>query len=77
MMARRMAMHAMPPPLPPPPHHHHHNPYAMMHQQQHQWAPPPPPPPPMYSNYNYGNNYIMERPPQMFNDENTNACVIS
>ncbi|KAE8797178.1 Zinc metalloprotease zmpB [Hordeum vulgare] len=65
MMARRMAMHAMPPPLPPPPQHHHHNPYAMMHQQQHQWAPPPPPPPPMYSNYNYGNSYMMERPPQM------------
>ncbi|KAM3280630.1 hypothetical protein ACQJBY_047440 [Aegilops geniculata] len=78
MMARRMAMHAMPPPLPPPPpHHHHHNPYAMMHQQ---WAPPPPPPPPgmpMYNNYNYGSSYMMERPPQMFSDENPNACVIS
>ncbi|KAM3318779.1 hypothetical protein ACQJBY_036130 [Aegilops geniculata] len=77
MMARRMAMHAMPPPMPPPPHHHHHNPYAMMHQQ---WAPPPPPPPPgmpMYNNYNYGSSYMMERPPQMFSDENPNACVIS
>ncbi|KAM0832897.1 hypothetical protein ACQ4PT_064611 [Festuca glaucescens] len=63
MMARRMAMHAMPPP--PPPHHHH--PYAMMH---HQWMPPPAP---MY----YGNSYMMERPPQMFSDENPNACVIS
>ncbi|XP_048573058.1 heavy metal-associated isoprenylated plant protein 9-like [Triticum urartu] len=75
MMARRMAMHAMP----PPPHHHHHNPYAttMMHQQ---WAPPPPPPPPgmpMYNSYNYGSSYMMERPPQMFSDENPNACVIS
>jgi copper chaperone CopZ len=71
MMARRMAMHTMPPP-PPPPHHHH--PYAMMHQH-HQWMPPPPPPPPapMY----YGSSYMMERPPQMFSDENPNACVIS
>ena len=68
MMARRMAMHAMPP---PPPQHHHH-PYAMT---PHQWMPPPPPPPPapMY----YGNSYMMERPPQMFSDENPNACVIS
>ncbi|CAM0955345.1 unnamed protein product [Alopecurus aequalis] len=71
MMARRMAMHAMPPP-PPPHYHHHHHPYAMTH---HQWMPPPPPPPPqpMY----YGNSYMMERPPQMFSDENPNACVIS
>uniref|UniRef100_A0ACD5TFR4 Uncharacterized protein n=1 Tax=Avena sativa TaxID=4498 RepID=A0ACD5TFR4_AVESA len=77
MMARRMAMHGMPPPpLHHHPHqHHHHHPYAMM---QNQWTPPPPPPPPAPMYYGgYGSSYMMERPPQMFSDENPNACVIS
>ncbi|KAL6662200.1 hypothetical protein ACP70R_000059 [Stipagrostis hirtigluma subsp. patula] len=68
MMARRMAM-AHPCTVPMP----------MM-----QWMPPPPPPPPpvappmMYPHYGYG--MMDHRPPpapELFSDENPNACVIS